>query len=124
MRSFQSLRDLLCDAERFLHRQWSGGSDSLSECLAWDHFQNKEVHIAGLLKFVNATDIVVIERCQELCFAAEAGETLGILCKCFRQNFQSDFSPQVGVLRSVNFSHPALTKERENLIGAEISTDQ
>ena len=60
-----------------------------------------------ILNFVDGADVRVVQSGSSTSLAAEAFQRLGVICKVFGQEFQSDESPKFGVLGFVDDTHPA-----------------
>ena len=61
----------------------------------------------------------MVQRCKHLGLAFEPGKPIGILCQSDRKNLYRDIAVEVGVPRSIHFSHSAGADWREDLVGAE-----
>jgi hypothetical protein len=52
-------------------------------------------------------------------FVLEAAQTIRILRKGRRQDFDGDLATEPGILRPVDFSHAARAERREDLVGTK-----
>jgi len=73
----------------------------------------------GFLETVDAGDVRVIERGENLRFPAEAGETLRILGHPIRQCFQRDRAAESGIGRPVHFAHPPRAEQTGDLVAPD-----
>ena len=62
------------------------------------------------------------ERCQKLCFPAEAREPLAVVCEGRWQNLQRDVAIELRVAGAVDLAHAARANQRDDLIRAETGT--
>ena len=62
-------------------------SQSLRQCLALDEFEDERAYTAALLKAVDSGDVGMIQRREDLRFALESRQTLGISGEQIRQDF-------------------------------------
>ena len=60
--------------------------DPIRQRLAFHQFQDKEVCSAGFFQPVNGGNVRMIERGEQLGFALEPGNAIGVLGELFRQN--------------------------------------
>src|SRR5580765_5596374 len=61
----------------------------------------------------------MVERGEELGFAFEAGDAIGIDSEEFRQDLQRDIAIQLRVARAIDLAHPAGTQWGKDLVRAE-----
>ena len=75
-----------------------------------------------LLEILDARDVRVVQRCEELRFALEPGDALFIGSELIRQNLDRDLAIELGVASAVDFAHSALADGRDDLVRAELSS--
>ena len=63
----------------------------------------------------------MIQRSQHLRFTLKTGEPFWIMRESFRQDFDGHIAPELGVVRLVDFAHPACANLRHNFVGTELS---
>ena len=68
---------------------------------------------------VNAADVRMVERREDLGFPFEPGEAVRVLSKRLGQDFQRDVAIQLRVAGAVDLAHAAAAEERQDLIRAE-----
>ena len=66
---------------------------------------------------VDAADVGVVQRGQDLCLTLKAGEAFGIVGERLRQDFDRDVAVQLRIARPIHFSHPAGPQGGEDLYG-------
>jgi len=72
------------------------------QCLTLDELHHERRSTVGLLEAVERSDIGVVERCQELRLALEAGQVIGIVRNGIREDLEGDLALQPGVPRTVD----------------------
>jgi len=65
---------------------------------------------AGLFQSVDLGAVGMIQRGQDPGFPFEPGYTQGIPSKCLEQDLECDIAVQLGVMGTVNLTHPAFTE--------------
>src|SRR4030095_14095043 len=73
----------------------------------------------NLTDFMNRNDIRMIEGRRGLCFTDEAVHPIGIFSKVWRQNLQSHFTIERGVLSQIHLAHSARAQLRADFVAAE-----
>ena len=71
------------------------------------------------LEPVDCGDVSVIERRQELCFAAEPRQPLRVGYDCVWQDLERHVAAQPGIARAIDLPHAARTDERDGLVRAK-----
>ena len=115
VRRLEPLGDLAADVEGFVDGK-RPARESLRQRLAFDELQDQEALALGLFQAVDRGDVRVIERCQQLRFALEPGEPLGIRREGFGQHFDGHLAVEPKVLGTVDFAHPARTELLDDLV--------
>src|SRR6478736_3610942 len=64
----------------------------------------------------------MVECCEQLRFACEAGDSVGILCDGRRQHLEGDLASQLGITRPVDLAHPASTEGGEDFVRAKMGS--
>jgi hypothetical protein len=67
-------------------------------------------------------DVRVIQRREDLGFALEAGQPVGVVREQLREHFQRDIAIELGVARAVDLTHAAATKRGDDLIKTDMGT--
>jgi hypothetical protein len=114
MSGLQSIGNLLGIVERRLDGQRT------FECLARDQFH----HQRAIFHSVNLGDVGMVECRQYLGLTLEARHARWIASEDIRQHFQRNLALQLGVLRSVHFTHAARAKQGEDLVRADSPPNQ
>ena len=65
----------------------------------------------------------MIERGEDLRFALEPRETIGIARECVRQDLQRDVAIELRVARAIDLAHAAGTERRDDFVEAESRAD-
>ena len=86
------------------------GGDALGERRAVDQFK----HEGTLFDAVDRGDVGVVQRCQNLCFARETGEAIGIGGEGVGENFDGDIAVELGVSGAVDNAHTAFAELRDD----------
>jgi hypothetical protein len=68
---------------------------------------------------VNRGDVRMIQGCEDLRFALEAREAIGVMTECFGQDFECDIAIEPRVARAIDLAHSACSEQTENLVRAE-----
>ena len=82
---------------------------------------DQRVHAGRFLETVDRRDVRMIERREELRFAPEARQPLGIDRKELGKNLQRDIAPERRVARTIHLAHTAGPKGGEDFVRAETS---
>ena len=72
-----------------------------------------------LFEAIDGSNVWMIQRCQHLGFALEAGEPIRILRKGLRQYFDRDIAIQLFVARPIHLTHSALAQLRADFVTTE-----
>jgi hypothetical protein len=115
MRRIQSLRYLPRDLQRFIERE-RPLLNPRGESFALNQFHHDATGIIGLLETVDLSDVGMIQRREDLCFAAKTGETIRIACKPGREQLESHVSLQGDVACAKDHTHPAFAQFGRDLI--------
>ena len=86
--------------------------DARGQRLAVDELEHQEPLAARLLEAVDAGDVRMVQRGEDLRLAPETRETFRILRDAVGQRFQRDLATEPGVLRPVHLAHPAGAEQR------------
>ena len=121
VRGFERVGDLAGDGESLVNRNGSR-RDTFGERGPVDEFHHQRSDTAGFLKAVNSGDIGMVQRCQRLRFALEAGHAVGVLSESSGQYLDGHLAMQPGVLRAVDLTHSARADGREDFVGTEASS--
>ena len=93
--------------------------EALREIVALDQFHHQRADASAFLQAVDVRDVRMVERGEDLRFALEAGQAIGIVGEGIGQDFQGDIAIELGVARAIDLAHAARTESGENLIRAE-----
>ena len=77
MRRFEGFSDLLGDGERLVNRDRPLG-DGIRQCWPLDQFEDQRPDAVSLLQPVDAPDVGVVQRGQDLGFALEARQPIRV----------------------------------------------
>ena len=115
MRGVERLGDLPGNLER-LARAASGRRRAARQRLPVDVFEDQEPRALILFESVDAGDVRMVQRCQELRLAGEAGDVLGIAGQRFGQRLDGDRAAKLGVAGAIHHSHAARAQGRRHFI--------
>ena len=118
MRGLKRIGDLLRDRQRLVQRQRPTRDPPL-QILAFDEFEDKRRYASGLFNPVNVRDVRMIKRGEDLRFAAEARETVGIVGDGRPQDFDCDVAIQLRVASTVDLAHSARANGGKDLVWAK-----
>ena len=90
--------------------------DSFSKSPALNKFKHEEADAVRFLNIVDASDVGVIQRCQELRFSYETVHAFPIARKNLGQDLYGDIPLQLCVATTENFSHPAASQQRSDFV--------
>ena len=105
--------------ESFLIDRNRSAVDSLGQCLSRHKLQHQVVHIIALFNTMNRGDVGMIQRGKKASFTFESRQSLFVLGENFRENFDSDFTTELGVPGFVHFAHSAGTNGGEDFVLSE-----
>ena len=91
--------------------------------LAFDQLQHQEVDGVGLLEAVDRADVGVVERRQQLGFALEPGEPVGVGGEVVGEDLDGDVALQLGVTGAVDLPHTPRAERFQDLVMTEGCTD-
>jgi hypothetical protein len=115
-------RDVPGDRDRFGQTD-SVLRDSFGERRALDEFEDEHLDARGVFfKAVNLPDVGVVERRQRLRFAHETRPATGIVLLYGAKNLQRYITVQFRVARAIDFAHATNAQQRDDLVGADAST--
>ena len=126
MRRFEGFGDLFGDGQRFVD---GDGTllDAIGECRSVDEFEHERAGVVALLDAVNLRDVGMVERRQDVCFTLETCETIRIVCKRVRQDFQRNLGGWAGCQWPATPAPPRPRREersRRSALCARIAFDQ
>ena len=103
---FERVRDLLRNHQRFGQRN-RPLRDAIGERRPVDELHHERTHAARLLEAVNVRDVRVVQRREQLRFAAETREALGIVRDRWQQDLDGDVAIQLRVVGPIDLAHAA-----------------
>ena len=118
MACFERLRDLLRDRDGLIDRDRTL-LDPLRQCRTFDQFQDQSV----LLKAVNARDIRMVQRREELRFSLESRDALFIGGELVRQHLDGYVAVELRVASAIDLAHPTLADRGDDFVGAEVRSN-
>ena len=102
-----------------LHRVGDGDGapgDALGEGLALGDLHDQEALAVHVLDAVDAGDVGVGQRGEDLGLAVEALEALGVLGEALGKDLEGHVAAELGVLGAPDLAHPALAQLRGHLV--------
>jgi len=68
--------------------------------------EHERLETVRFLEAANRRDVRVVQRCEDLCFAPEPREPIGIVREGVRQDLEGYVAVQLGVARAIDLSIP------------------
>jgi hypothetical protein len=102
-------------------RRQRAGFELGFERLAFDEIHRDVARAVVLVETVNRTDVSVVQRGEELGFALEACEPIGVLRERARQRLDRNLTAELRISGAVNLAHPAGTERADDEVRAELS---
>ena len=118
VRRFERVGDLLRDRQRLVDRDRSV-RDPIRECRTFDQLHHERTNAARLFETVDAADVGMVQRGEDLCFTLEACEAIGIERERVRDDFQRDVATELRVARAIDLAHGAGPERRQDFVRAE-----
>ena len=118
VRGLQRLGNLLRDGQRLVDRNRPRAMRSASVGPSTSSITSACTP-SDLLKAVDVGDVRMIERGEDLGFALEPSESVGVRREGVRQHLQGIVPLEPRVMRSPDLAHPALANQGGDFIGAE-----
>ena len=100
---FERLRDLPSDCDEFLERDGTFG-DPLRERRSLDHLQNERFHAVRFFQPVDARDIRMVQRSEELRFPFEPRQALFVFREFLGKDFDRYVAVELGVASPVDLT--------------------
>ena len=114
----QSIRNL-CGNVNHLGQRNGAGSQQLAHRFSFHQFHGDVGGSIHLSEFVNGHDIGMVQgRCRAR-FLLEALDAPAVGVQVAGQDLDGDLTPEAGIARAIDFSHPAGAERRQNLVGAK-----
>ena len=118
VRRFERLRNLSRDRQRFV--QWNRTArDSLREIFPLNQFKDQRGHAVRFFQAVDVRDVWVVKRGEDLSFATETRQPIGIVRDAREQHFNRDIAVQLGIACAIHLAHAAGADRSDDLIWAE-----
>ena len=89
------------------------------EVVALDQLHDERPGAARPFEAVNVRDVGMVQRRQDLRFAFESRQPLGVVGKGGREHLDGDVAIEPGIARAIDLAHPSLAQFGGDLIGAE-----
>src|SRR5262249_47238842 len=112
------IRDLSRDRERLVDGQGSA-RDAVGKRRPLDELHDEKRSVVALLDAVDVRDVGMVQRRQDLRFAAEPRKTIRIVCNGGQQNLDGDAAIQLRIVRVIHSAHPAFTQLLDDAIRAD-----
>ncbi len=123
MRRLERLGDLFGDCQRFRQRQRAAG-DSAGKRRAFDELHYQRGHAVGLLEAVDLRDVGMIQGCQQLRFAPESRNPIGIIGRGCKERFDRNRAVQARITSVIHLAHAAGAKQIDDLVAADARSDR
>ena len=122
MGRLERLGDLRGDRHDLVERHRPPGN-AIGECRSFDQLHHQRAALTGFLEAVNLRDVRVVQRGEDLRFAAEPREPIRIGGDVRQQHLERHVAIQLAVAGAIDLAHSALAKFREDCIGPESLAD-
>ncbi len=96
-----------------MQRRGTGGRSPL------DQFEHERLGAVRIFEPVDRRDMGMVQRREDLGFALEPGESIGVVGDGREQDLDRDLATQLRVARTIDGTHAALADRRQDLEGAE-----
>jgi hypothetical protein len=110
---FETCGNLICNVEGFKRNR--AALDPVTQRFPSRELHYEEVRPARFLDTVNPGNVGVIDLCQNLSFATEAGYALQVLGESFRKDFQCHFARQLVIAGTIHLAHAACAEMAQDL---------
>ena len=110
--------DLLRDRRRLRDRQ-RAARDQCREVVAVDELHDERARASRLLEPVDRGDVRMLELREQLRFALEPRQTLGIRHECRGQHLDRDVALELRIGRAIDLAHPARAQLSGDFVRAE-----
>ncbi len=121
MRGFERVGDLPGDRHRLVSRQRAVGQP-IGERHTIDELENEEPGGGVFLDAVDAGDMRMIQRREQLRLTREARVAFRIPRKRYGQGLDGDVAAEPGVAAPIHLAHAAVAKRAHDFIGADPGT--
>ena len=118
VRGFERIGDLARDGERFITRD-RPPQQPIGERGAFDQFEHEDRHPARVFQPVDGADVRMIQRGEQLRFATEPRDTIGVLRKRVREDLERDVASQCGIAGPIHFAHSPGADRCQDFVRAE-----
>ena len=122
VRGLQPLGDLPRDGQG-LCRTDSAFREAVGERGPLDQFQHERLDVAGVFEAVNGSDVRMVQRGQDVRFALEARQTVGVEHEDVRQHLERDLAIERAVVRAIDVAHPAAAERVQNPVVPDLLSD-
>ena len=116
---FQPFRNLFRDRQRLVDRNRARCAMRSCSVGSFDELQHERLNAIGVFETVNRRDVRMVQRGEDLRFAPEAREAIGIQREGRRPDLERDVAIEVGVARPVDLAHAAGADKLEDRVGTE-----
>ena len=114
----RALADLPADAHRLVERNRSLG-DAIRQRRSLDELQDERGFPIGVFQPVNGGDVGMVQRGEELRFALEAGQPIGIAGEEVGQDLERDVAPEPRVAGAKHLAHAPGAELADDLVRAQ-----
>ena len=122
VRGLESIGDLLRGFERFIDRH-RPAHETFGQRLAFDQLHHEEMAPLSFLEAVQGGNVGMAQRREDLGFALEACETIGVGGQRVRQHLDRNRASELRVAGPVDLAHATRAQERQDLVRAESCAD-
>jgi len=106
MGRFDGFNDLPRDRQRFVERK-RAPRDAVRQRRPLDELEHQRMCASTFFESVNRSDVRMIERGEQLCFALESRKTIGIGGEGGRKDLEGDVAIEPRIARPIHLTHTA-----------------
>ncbi len=118
VRRFQRFGNLPGNAKCFIDRN-RPLRDTVGKRRAFDQLHHEGADVIRFLQPVDLRDVGMVQRGERLRLALEARQPIGVTGKGVGKNLEGDWAIEVGIERSIDFTHPASPDFGGDLVRAD-----
>ena len=109
--------------QRFVDRDRSA-RETIGQRRALDELHHERTYAVSLssgafLEAVELRDVLVVQRCEDLCLTLKPRNAFGIVSEVVRENLDRDVAAQLRVACAIHLAHPTRTKVELYLVHAD-----
>ena len=116
---FERLSNLLGDGQGFVKRD-RPLLDAIRQRRPFDQFEDQRPNALGLRQPVDAPDVGVVQRGEDLGFPLEPRQAVGVGGERLGEHLERHVPVELGVAGLPDFAHPALADQADHFLRADL----